>query len=83
MGGPWYVLSTVEPGYKPIYFISNGNTLEFYRHGGRDGRIRRYRKLKLAIETRDRLNRFDARIEEVRLKWSNSKSDVEDCGTVD
>jgi hypothetical protein len=83
MDEPWHVLSTVEPGYKPIYFVANGRTLEFYRHGDREGRPWRYRKLQKALSVRDRLNRFDARIEEIRLKWSGGKPDAEDCGTVD
>lgn len=55
----WYVLQTVEPGYKPIYFVANGETLEFHRHKSGDRRPYRYRELQNAMEVRDRLNRRD------------------------
>lgn len=56
MDGPWYVLSTAEPGYKPIYFLAHGTTLEFHCHKSGNGRPFRYRKLENAITVRDRLN---------------------------
>lgn len=56
MDGPWHVLSTVETGYKPIYYIANGNTLEFHRHKSGNNRPFSYRKLENAIAVRDRLN---------------------------
>lgn len=56
MDGPWHVLVVASPGYKPIFLVSNGVTLEFHCHRSGNGRPFRYRKLENAITVRDRLN---------------------------
>lgn len=52
----WYVMSTVEPGCKPVYFVVNGTTMEFHRRKQDGKRPWRYNKLENALKVRDRLN---------------------------